>query len=244
MVFIMMEITPTIPSNWDKITIENYVGFMKSFPKKGDKPKASDLLTQQIVRAGLITGCEPEQAENLKLADYAKVNQLARTPLPQKLVLRFKLKDIKYRLLYQSKHRSGGRLKEIERLNPNKTLDARQMDGGEYAAQMNVIQRGHLDGLHQIMFNLCEPIKWGFRKQFPFVGYYGYEFTDYETEDRINDFKSLPMDVANPASVFFCRVSNQLTITLVSSSIQKTKKIATKMKTLENELKAASDGLA
>jgi hypothetical protein len=232
----LISMTPTIPDNWNKVTIEDYVAFMKSLPGKDEEIAATELLDQQILRACYITGCEIEEAENLTTAEYSKVNKLAGTSLPQQLKLTFKLKGIRYRLLYQSKKITGKRLKAI------KTLDARKMDGGEYAAQMNCAKRGYLDSLHQVMFNLSEPLKWGLRKKFPFIGYYPYEFKDYEIEDRINDFKSLPMEVANPAAVFFCEVSKRLMTALEDFSIREMKKMTRKMKALEEELTASSDG--
>ncbi len=223
----------TIPSNWNNVSIEGYVSFMKSIGKKTET--VGDLARLQISRTCFITGCEVEDAQKLTTKEYTKVQRLIKAPLPIKLKTTFKLKGIRYRLSRVS-DLTGERIEKI------KALDARKLSGGEYSAVMNVRKRGHLDSLHQVMYLLCEPMKWGFRSKLIFLGWKPYEFKPYEVEQRINDFKSLPMDVANPAAVFFCILSKVLTKALEDYSLNQLKTITKQMKKLHKDLETDLDG--
>lgn len=225
----------TIPKNWNKVTIEGYVSFMKSINKKTET--AAELVRLQISRACYLTGCEVEEAQKLTTTEYSKVKKLATTPLPQNLKTSFKLKGIRYRLIHQAQKLTGDRTDNI------RTLDAKLMNGGQYASVMNCVKRGHLDTLHQILFNLCEPMKFGFRNKLIFIGWKPYDFKEHEVEERINDFHSLTLDVANPASVFFCKVSKLLIKSLEDYSYSQLREMNKQMKKLQADLIADSDGL-
>ena len=224
----------TIPSNWNNVTIEGYVAFMKSIGKETET--VAELARLQISRVCYLTGCEIEEAQKLTTKEYAKTQRLVKTPLPVKLKLRFKLNGIRYRVIYQHDRMTGERSNAISELDAISKLDARKMDGGAYASVMNCAKRGHLDTLHQIMFLLSEPLRWGFRKKWLFLGWKSYDFKEYEVEDRINDFKDLPMKVANPIAVFFCSLSKVLTIGLEDYSFSQMKRMTTQMKKLQQEL--------
>ena len=224
----------TIPDNWDKVTIEGYISFMKSLGKETET--TGDLARLQMSRVCFLTGCEPEDARELTVEEYTKVQRLTKVDLPQRLIFNFKLKGIRYKLIHQATKLTGKRSEAI------KTLDAKKLSGGEYASIMNVAKRGQLDNLHQIMFNLCEPLKFGFRSKFPFIGWKAYEFSSAEVEDRINDFKELTMDVTNPASVFFCRVSRDLTKALEDYSYSQLQKMTKQMEELRADLEKDLDG--
>lgn len=223
-----------IPSNWNNVTIEGYISFMKSIGKETET--IGDLARLQMSRVCYLTDCEPEEARKCTTKDYSMVKRLVKVPLPLILRTSFKLKGIRYRLIHQAQRLTGDRLEKI------KVLDAKKMDGGEYASVMNCVKRGHLDSLHQIMYLICEPMKFGFRKKLLFIGWKPYEFKEWEVEDRINDFHSLTMDVANPASVFFCNLSKVLTIGLEEYSLNELRGMTKEMKKLQADLETDLDG--
>lgn len=232
----------TIPSNWNDVTIEGYVAFMKSAGKENEIENPADLSRLQQARVCYLTGCEPEEAKKVTTKEYARTQRLVKIPLPVKLKLKFKLNGIRYRIIYQHDRMTGERSDAISKLDTINKLDASKMDGGGYASIMNCAKRGHLDTLHQIMFLLSEPVKWGFRKKWIFLGWKAYDFKEYEVEDRINDFQHLTMEIANPVAVFFCNLSKVLTIGLEDYSLSEMNKMTTKMKKLQQELENDSDG--
>lgn len=224
-----------IPKSWDKVTVEGYINLMKSLEKESE-----DVILESIKRIVFLTGCEPEEASQCTLDQIQDIKRLVNTPLPTRLKTRFKLKGINYRLLYLTSERlSKWTNEDLETLNK---LDARQMTGGEYCAAMDVIARGQLDNLHHVMFLISQPIKFGFKKKFPFFGWKDYDFLAYEIKDRINDFKSLTMEVAYPASVFFCEASKKLTTSLQEYSENEMMTIVEQMDQLESELAEEQGG--
>ena len=213
-----------IPNNWDDITIEGYVAFNKSL--KETASTNTDIVELQIKRVCYLTGCEPEEAEKLTTEEYAKVNELIKTPMPSLIRKRFKVCGKSYRFKLLSGPRTGG----------------------EYAAIMNTIKGdggldAKLDNLHHIMFLISEPIKFGFRKKFPFVGWKPYQFEGRDIPDRIQDFKQMKLKYANPAAVFFSKVSKELTSLLGDYSISALKEMTVQMKELEADLNEHMDGL-
>lgn len=228
---------PKIPKNWNKVTIGGYNAFLKSVNSEEEETPVSSIIDTQIMRVCYLTGCQPEEAELCTTPEYAKVQNLVKQPLPQQLKhFQFKLKGIRYKLLFQSKDLTGKRIKAI------KTLDARKMNAGQYAAHMNVAKRGYLDNLHQVMFNLCQPMRFVFKKSFPFIGWKPYEFEPQEVEQRIAEFKELTMDIVNPAAVFFCKVSKKLTNVLEESLMENLEKMNKKLEKAQADLLEYSDG--
>jgi len=146
---------------------------------------------------------------------------LINTPKPQVGRKRFKLNGIRYRFKLLSGPRTGG----------------------EYAALMNAAKGGQLNNLHHIMFLISEPIKLGFIKKFPFIGFKPYEFEAVDVPDRIQDFKQLTLDIANPAAVFFSRLSKELTNLFLDYSTDQLKEMSENMKKLEADLNEYTDGL-
>jgi len=60
---------------------------------------------------------------------------------------------------------------------------------------------------------------------------------------RIKDFKTLPMEVANPMSVFFLNRSKNLKSLLDAYSIQTLKKMTQDMSELQASLESDMDGI-
>lgn len=206
-----------IPNNWDKVTLEGFAAFHRSLK---EEPKTANesygLMIKQIM---YLTNCEPEEAEKATLEDFQKVKRLTKMEKPQRLIHGFKLNGIQYRFKLLSGTRTGGELTAIN----------------------NVSKRGVIDNLHQIMFLISEPIKFGFRKKFPFIGWKSYDFDNVDVPDRINDFKQLTLDVANPAAVFFSKVRSELQPLLENYLIQIMKDQQKEMKELEQSLKEHTD---
>jgi hypothetical protein len=205
-----------IPSKWDDVTIEGYVAFIKSLD---ENPVTNiDIVNLQIKRVCYLTGCEPEEAEQLSTKGLAAITKLIKTPLPQMGRKRFKLNGINYRFKLLSGPRTGG----------------------EYAAIMNAAKGGKLDNLHHIMFLISEPIK---RHWLMFWKWKSYEFEATDIPQRIQDFKQLPLKIANPAAVFFSRLSKELTNLFQDYSLSQLKEITKGMQELEADLKKPMDGL-
>lgn len=184
-----------IPKNWDNVTIENFVGLQQALKDEENDSKFDSL----IKKICFLTGKSVEEVKQMDINQISKINKLLKTPLPTQLMTNFKLNGIRYRVI----------------------LNARELTGERYTAIMNTAKRGTLENLHQIMFLISEPIKWGFRKKFPFVGWKSYEFKPSEVPERIKDFHKLPLKVANPVSVFFSQLSKDLTKAILDYSIQK-----------------------
>ena len=207
-----------IPKSWDKITIEQFVelqGTLKEEPKTD-----RENFDLQVKRVCFLTNLEVEEALKLPTSISTDVNKLLKTPMPTQLLKTFKLNGVRYKVI----------------------LDARKLNGSRYIAVMNTAKRGAVKNLHQVMYNICQPIRFGFRSKFPFIGWKEYDFEAHEVEDRINDFKQLTLDIANPVSVFFSAVSKSLTIALEDYSLQELKKMTKLTQDLATDLKEDMDG--
>lgn len=206
-----------VPENWDKVTLEGFAAFNRSLKEEPETAQEKyDLMIKQVM---YLTNCEPEEAEKATIEDFGKVKRLIKTPKPQLLHKTFELNGIKYRFKLLSGTRTGGELTAIN----------------------NVSKRGVIDNLHQIMFLISEPIKFGFKKQFPFIGWKSYQFDNVEVADRINDFKQMTLEVANPAAVFFSKVRKELFDLLENYLIEEMKNQTEQMKELEADLKGLTD---
>jgi len=208
-----------IPKKWDKITIEQFVNLQATTK---EEPKTElDKFNLNIKRVCYLTGLEVEEALKLPTSVSIDIEKLLKTEMPQRLSTTFKLNGVQYKVI----------------------LDARQLDGQRYISVMNSAKRGTMKNLHQVMYNICKPIKFGFRKKFPFIGYKEYEFEAHEVEERINDFKQLTLDIANPVSVFFSTLSKSLIVALEDYSLQKMKEMTKMTNDLATDLREDMDGL-
>lgn len=82
--------------------------------------------------------------------------------------------------------------------------------------------------LYKLLFLICVPIDWLGRDV---------ELKSWEFQERLNDFKNVPITVANPIIVFFWTISNELTnLTLQYSDqtlIQMKKKVETEIDSMK-----------
>lgn len=206
-----------IPNNWDNVTLEGFAAFNRSLKEEpANDIESIELMIKQVM---YITDCEVEEAELATIDDFKQLKKLINTEKPQRLIKTFKLNGIKYRFKLLSGTRSGGELTAIN----------------------NVSKRGVIDNLHQIMFLISEPLKFGFKKQFPFIGWKPYTFDNVEVPDRINDFKQMTLKVANPAAVFFSKVRKELQPLLANYLIEVMMEQQREMKELEQDLKSLTD---
>lgn len=169
--------------DWSKITVEQFVKTQAII--KEDPVDELDLHAQKKLVAEIITGKSIEEIENMLMADIDNIYLECLTPsLPKKIVRRFKLNGIKYEF----------------------NLDATELTSGKYMSIMEAIKENPLDNLHMTLYNLSTPIKrnaiGGFRR---------YNFEPSEVHKRIEDFKQMPITIANPIAVFFCNLSVHLT---------------------------------
>lgn len=164
-----------------------------------------------------IMDCSLEEAKNMTIADKIDLEKLIKKPIPNRLRKRFKLNGVTYR--------------------------RKKIKAGKYVAIKNAAKRGTLKNLHHILFLVCEPVKFGFRKQFPFIGWKAYEFEADEIKKRIIDFKELPMSVANPLSLFFLTFSKRLKSLLEDYSIKSLKEMQKKMEDIQASLEKDMDGM-
>ena len=208
-----------IPTKWKEVTIEQFVELQAALE---EKPKTDlEIVNNKILQAVILSGLTVEEVEELSLDELENVNRLLNSNLPQRIRKSFKLNGIRYKVIF----------------------DAKKLNGSRYIAVMNSAKRGTLKSLHQVMYSISQPTKFGFRSKFPFIGYKDYEFKAHEVEGRINDFKSLTIDIANPVSVFFSNLSKCLTKVLDDSLLKQTRKMTQMTNELTKDLTEDMAGL-
>ena len=106
------------------------------------------------------------------------------------------------------KFRFNGRLYKVK-LDPNK------YKAGEYMAVMNACKNSKPDGLPRIMFSVCKEIN-VFGKDI--------EVSPEKIHDRIEEFKQLPLKIANPIALFFSMLSSNLMETTLKYSTEQVMK--------------------
>jgi len=179
--------------DWNKITIEQFV---KTQAIINQEPEDElDLHAQKKLVAEIITRKSIEEIENMLMSDIDNIYLECLTPsLPQKIVKRFKLNGVKYEF----------------------DLEATDLTSGRYMSIMESIKGNPLDNLHSVLFNIAHPIKRNALGVFK-----RYNFEANEVHKRIEDFKQMPIFIANPIAVFFCNLSKALTDVSVDSSLAK-----------------------
>jgi hypothetical protein len=191
---------------WDNISIEQFAELQATFKDKPDN--AVDKLNQKILQVSIITGKDLEEVEKMTLDDLKEIEDLLHSPLPTKIHKRFTVGGVVYRFM----------------TNPN------ELTAGEYMSIMEAAKDNPFEALHRIMFDIARPIKLTLK------GWKDYELEDHEIADRIEDFKKMPISVANPIAVFFCRLSKDLTSALVDYSHKELQKQTERMKKMEKEI--------
>ena len=99
-------------------------------------------------------------------------------------------------------------------------LDPRKYTAGEYMAVMNACKDKGAENIHRILFLVCRPInKVGSIITIP----------PDEVEQRINDFKELPVSIGYPIALFFWNLSKKLTDATLDYSTEILKKVKGEM---------------
>ena len=174
---------------------------------KLSRKSGSELETiEQMIKLAAVTfECSEEEAANIGLDKLNQVNQLFKSDKPTKIVKEIRL---------------NGQHFEFE-LNPNK------LTASQYAGVMEATKDIDIN-LHLFLFHLARPYNYSwFRKKY-------IKLEDYQTIELIDQFKDIPMSVANPIAVFFFNLSTEFTRILNDYSDQKLKemnKILDKTKT-------------
>jgi len=194
--------------DWSKITIEQFV---KTQAIINQEPVDElDLHAQKKLITEIITGKSIEEIENMLMSDIDNIYLECLTPsLPQKIVKRFKLNGVKYEF----------------------DLEATDLTSGRYMSIMESIKGNPLDNLHSVLFNIAHPIKRNALGVFK-----RYNFEANEVHKRIEDFKQMPIFIANPIAVFFCNLSRALTDVSVDSSLAKLNLMKREMEELTADL--------
>lgn len=177
-----------LPSNWDNITLEQYVEYYKT---KSENPTTDEGRYQLLLkRMCILTDLEFEYIdENLTMSDIVKMDEFMKMELPQTLILDFVFKDKRYKA----------------------EIDPTKYKGGRLFACMNTLkdEDKRLDNMHRTIFNVCQLVD---KKGKPI------DLPDDEMIANMEEFRELPLSVANPLYVFFCSLSETLqTLTLTYS---------------------------
>jgi hypothetical protein len=165
---------------------------------KLSRKSGSELETiEQMIKLAAVTfECSEEEAANIGLDKLNQVNQLFKSEKPTKIVKEIRL---------------NGQHFEFE-LNPNK------LTASQYAGVMEATKDIDIN-LHLFLFHLARPYNYSwFRKKY-------IKLEDHQTIELIDQFKDIPMSVANPIAVFFFNLSIEFTRILNDYSDQKLKEM-------------------
>jgi hypothetical protein len=165
---------------------------------KLSRKSGSELETiEQMIKLAAVTfECSEEEAANIGLDKLNQVNQLFKSEKPTKIVKEIRL---------------NGQHFEFE-LNPNK------LTASQYAGVMEATKDIDIN-LHLFLFHLARPYNYSwFKKKY-------IKLEDHQTIELIDQFKDIPMSVANPIAVFFFNLSIEFTRILNDYSDQKLKEM-------------------
>jgi hypothetical protein len=183
---------------------------------KLSRKSGSELETiEQMIKLAAVTfECSEEEAANIGLDKLNQVNQLFKSEKPTKIVKEIRL---------------NGQHFEFE-LNPNK------LTASQYAGVMEATKDIDIN-LHLFLFHLARPYNYSwFRKKY-------IKLEDYQTIELIDQFKDIPMSVANPIAVFFFNLSTEFTRILNDYSDQKLKEMNKLLDQTKTDLLKDTDGL-
>ena len=99
-------------------------------------------------------------------------------------------------------------------------IDPTKYDAGRYMSVMNQLKDSKIDNLHKVIFLICREVDWKGKT---------IEVPIEELGQRIEDFKELPLKIANPLSVFFYSLSDNLTNAILEYSTELMKKAQEKI---------------
>lgn len=172
-----------------------------------------ETIDQMIKLAAVTFECSEDEAANIGLDKLNQVNQLFRSEKPTKIVKEIRL---------------NGQHFEFE-LNPNK------LTASQYAGVMEATKDIDLN-LHLFLFHLARPYNYSwFRKKY-------IKLEDHQTIELIDQFKDIPMSVANPIAVFFFNLSIEFTRILNDYSDQKMKEMNKILDQTKTDLLKDMDG--
>jgi hypothetical protein len=183
---------------------------------KLSRKSGSELETiEQMIKLAAVTfECSEEEAANIGLDKLNQVNQLFKSDKPTKIVKEIRL---------------NGQHFEFE-LNPNK------LTASQYAGVMEATKDIDIN-LHLFLFHLARPYNYSwFRKKY-------IKLEDHQTIELIDQFKDIPMSVANPIAVFFFNLSTEFTRILNDYSDQKLKEMNKILDQTKTDLLKDTDGL-
>jgi hypothetical protein len=183
---------------------------------KLSRKSGSELETiEQMIKLAAVTfECSEEEAANIGIDKLNQVNQLFKSEKPTKIVKEIRL---------------NGQHFEFE-LNPNK------LTANEYAGVMEATKDIDIN-LHLFLFHLARPYNYSwFRKKY-------IKLEDHQTIELIDQFKDIPMSVANPIAVFFFNLSTEFTRILNDYSDQKLKEMNKLLDQTKTDLLKDTDGL-
>jgi hypothetical protein len=183
---------------------------------KLSRKSGSELETiEQMIKLAAVTfECSEEEAANIGIDKLNQVNQLFKSEKPTKIVKEIRL---------------NGQHFEFE-LNPNK------LTASQYAGVMEATKDIDIN-LHLFLFHLARPYNYSwFRKKY-------IKLEDHQTIELIDQFKDIPMSVANPIAVFFFNLSTEFTRILNDYSDQKLKEMNKILDQTKTDLLKDTDGL-
>lgn len=195
-----------LPKSWDEISLDAY---SRLYPLIIEKPKtALEQVNLNYRRIMSVMDCEVEDVDTLTVDEVTKFNNLITSEMPTKIYKRFVVNGYKYEF----------------------NLDANTLNAGGYASIMSDIQDKPYNILYKIMFNIATPIK------LTPLGYKPYEFEKTDIHKRMDEFKQMPISVANPIAVFFCNLSKALTGVTEDYLSNQMKKMQTSLDHLKEDL--------
>jgi len=175
-----------------------------------DPKDAEAQLNLLVKRVCLLTNQEPEWVE-----DNCTMQDLAK-------MQDFLKSDLPTKLI--TDFRFEGRRYKVD-------IDPTKYDAGRYMSVMNQLKDQKIENLHKVIFQVCREVDWKGKT---------IEIDLKELPQRIESFKQLPLKVANPISVFFWSLSNNLTDVTLQYSISQMEKAK---KALQTEIDCLNDSV-
>jgi hypothetical protein len=166
-----------------------------------DPKDAEAQLNLLVKRVCLLTNQEPDWVE-----DNCTMQDLAR-------MQDFLKSDLPTKLI--TDFRFDGRRYKVD-------IDPTKYDAGRYMSVMNQLKDSKIENLHKVIFQVCREVDWKGKT---------IEIDLKELPQRIESFKQLPLKVANPISVFFWTLCDNLTDVTLQYSISQMEKAKTALQT-------------
>ncbi len=196
---------------WNNITVEQY---SKLYPTlKTEGMKDLELIDNAILQMSILKRITIEEAQYTTTKEVQEIQDFLKSPLPTKIHRFWKCNGIRYEF----------------------NIHADRLRGGGYIGIMNGIKDDPIKSLHLNLFNMCKPVKFGLK------GWTPYKFQQYEIQDRIEEFKQMPISVAYPIAVFFLNLSKHLTESTPDYLTSQMKKMKNKLDEIKADL-VSGDG--